>query len=173
MQEQSPAARAALGRKMGLTEAEYSGDLWKLQAIIDSTNLIYVQRIVKTRGYPGKSMVGEPTNLVAWSVLQHSENLGSYLPIIKKAGSEGEIPMHLVATMEDRYLMNEGKPQVYGTQARIHGNQMFIWPIEDPENVNERRREAGFESTIEEYSKELFGQDYVYRPVSMTEINLD
>ncbi len=171
MQEESPEARAELGKKMGLSEAEYSGDLWKMQVVIDSSNMNYIEKIFNTKGYPGKSMVGEPTNTVAWYVLQHSNKISQYLPIIKKAGEQGEIPMNLVAMMEDRYLMHEGKPQVYGTQGRMEDNEKYIWPIDKPESVNERRKQAGFDTTIEEYSKQLFGEDFEYKPLTMDEIN--
>ncbi len=171
MQAKSPEERAALGEKMGLTEAEYSGDLWKMQVVIDSSNMNYIEKIFNTKGYPGKSMVGEPTNTVAWYVLQHSNKIAQYLPIIKEAGAEGEIPMNLVAMMEDRYLMNENKPQVYGTQGRMEDDVKFIWPIENPETVNERRKKAGFNTTIEEYAKQLFGDDFEYKSLTMDDIN--
>lgn len=171
MQQQSPEARAEMGKKMGLSEAEYSGDLWKMQSLLDSTNLDYIENLLNTRGYPGKSMVGEPTNTVAWQVVQHSNKIGTYLPIMKEAGRKGELPMTLVAMMEDRYLMEEGKPQVYGTQGRMDDDKQFIWPIEDAEHVNKRRKEVGFTTTIEEYSKQLFGDDFEYRALDMSEVN--
>lgn len=170
MQEDTPEGRAELGKKMGLSEAEYSGDLWKMQVVIDSSNLNYIEKLLNSVGYPGKSMVGEPTNTVAFYVLQHSNKIDKYLPIIKKAGEKGEIPMTLVAMMEDRYLMNEGKPQIYGTQGRMEDDTRFIWPIENPESVNERRKKAGFETSIEEYSKELFGDDFEYKPLKIEDL---
>lgn len=67
--------------------------------------------------------------------------------------------------------MNEGKPQIYGTQARIEENgEKYIWPIKVPEEVNERRKKAGFKNTIEEYSKEIFGEEFEYRPKSIDQI---
>jgi len=91
--------------------------------------------------------------------------------MIKKAGEDGEIPFRLVAMMEDRYLMNEGKPQVYGTQGRSYNDDRgnFIWPIENPETVNERRVKAGYAQTIEEYAKDLFGDEFEYKVVTMEE----
>ncbi|QAA80314.1 DoxX family membrane protein [Aequorivita sp. H23M31] len=171
MNEDSPEARAKLGKEMGLSEAEYSGDLWKMQVVLDSANMNYIEKIFNSQGYPGKSMVGEPTNTVAWYVLQHSDKIDQYLPLIKKAGEAGEIPMNLVAMMEDRQLMHEGKPQVYGTQGRMDEDKKYIWPIENPESVNERRKKAGFDTTIEEYAKQLFGQDFEYQPLTMDQIN--
>lgn len=164
--------RIELGKKMGLTEAESTGDLWQMQAVVDSANMIYVEKIFKTEGYPGKSMVGEPTNTAAWYVLQHNpDKIPEYLPLIKKAGENEEIPMRLVAMMEDRYLMNENKPQVYGTQGRMQDGDKFIWPIENPETVNDRREKAGFDNTIEEYAKNLFGEDFQYKVLTMEQIN--
>lgn len=172
MQTQSLEERKNIGEKMGLSEAEYSGDLWKLQVVIDSANIAYVERIFKTIGYPGKSMVGEPTNTAAWYVLQHNpDKIAEYLPLIKKAGEQKELPMRLVAMMEDRYLMNENKPQIYGTQGRRQNGEKFIWPIENPEMVNERRRNVGFGNTVEEYAKGLFGEDFEYKALTMEQIN--
>jgi uncharacterized membrane protein YphA (DoxX/SURF4 family) len=171
MQAETAEARATLGKEMGLSEAEYSGDLWKMQVVIDSANLNYVERIFNSVGYPGKSLVGEPTNTAAWYVLQHSNKIGEYIHLVKKAGQEGELPMNLVAMMEDRYLMDQEKPQVYGTQGRMDENgNKYIWPIENPETVNQRRKEAGFQETIEAYAKRLFGEDFEYRPLTMEEV---
>ncbi len=171
MQEETLEGRAKLGKEMGLSEAEYSGDLWKMQTVLDSLNMEYVEKIFDTIGYPGKSLVGEPTNTVAWYVLQHSNKIEKYLPIIKAAGEKGEIPMTLVAMMEDRHLMHQNRLQIYGTQGRVQGDKEFIWPIENPGEVNERRKKAGFDTTIEEYAQQLFGDDYKYGPVTMDQIN--
>ena len=52
----------------------------------------------------------------------------------------------------------QGKKQIYGTQAvnflRPEAGSV-IWPIEDVENVNERRKEVGFTTTIEESAKQI------------------
>lgn len=164
--------RIALGEEIGLSETKATGDLSEVQAELDSTNMVYVEHIFQTSGYPGKSMVGEPTNLVAWQILQQNpDKIGEYIDLIKKAGAEGELPMVQVATMEDQYLMIQNKPQIYGTQGMIKNDgEAYIWPIEDPENVNKRREEAGFDQTIEEYSKSVFGDDFQYRVLTMEEI---
>ena len=174
MQAQDPEERRKLGEEMALTEAEYNGDLWTLQAVIDSSNMVFVEHLFKTRGYPGKSVVGEPTNTAAWYVLQHNpEKIPSYLPLIKEAGKAGELPFRLVAMMEDRYLMNQGAMQRYGTQGRTDASGSFIWPIEDPENVNKRRMAAGFTQTIEAYAKDLFGNDFEYKVRTLEDVKQD
>ncbi|MBT0609058.1 BT_3928 family protein [Aequorivita echinoideorum] len=175
MRTQNPEERAELGKKMKLTEAEYSGDLQQLQAILDNANMKYIEKLFVQSGYPGKSVVGEPTNTVAWEVLQHNpDKIETYLPLIKKAGEAGEIPMTMAATMEDQYLMNQGKPQIYGTQVRVEDSgEKYIWPIENPESVNDRRKKAGFDQTVEAYSKQLFGEEFTYENRTLNDINID
>ena len=160
--------RKALGEKLGLGTEDYSGDLWTRQIAIDTSNLHMIERIFKTKGYPGKTMVGTPTNTAAWYVIQHSNKIGEYLPLIKEAGKADELPFRLVAMMEDRYLMEQGKMQIYGTQGMTYNNTPdMIWPIEDHENVNRRREEAGFKQTIEQYGKDLFGDDFEYEVLTL------
>lgn len=173
MQAESAEELEKMGKEMGLSRDEYTGDHMALQRVIDSTNMIFVENIFNTKGYPGKSMVGESTNMAAWYVLQHNpDKIPTYLPIIKEAGKDGEISMRAVAMMEDRYLMNEGKPQIYGTQGMRYDDERgaFIWPIQDPETVNERRAEVGYEDSIEEYAKILFGEDFVYKVLTIDDV---
>ena len=165
--------RKAMGEEMGLTPEEYTGDLWFRQNAIDKSNLIFVEKILNSKGYPGTSMVGEETNMAAWYVIQHNpEKIPDYLDMMKAAAKNGELPFRAVAMMEDRYLMNSGEFQEYGTQGMTYNNEIgsFIWPIRDPENVNARRTEAGFDESIEDYAKRLFGEDFEYKVLSLDDV---
>lgn len=131
----------------------------------DSTNFHRVKEIIEEYGYPGKTLVGEPTNQAAFYVIQHSKEINNYLPVIRKAAEQKELPFTLYATMLDRSLVNKGKEQVYGTQTKgfeitdsATGKkrwQTIIWPINDARNVNRRRRQAGFDVSVEENAKRL------------------
>ncbi|TVZ53412.1 BT_3928 family protein [Dokdonia sp. Hel_I_53] len=167
----NPEKRALEGKKMGLEAADYTGDLWQKQLALDTSNLKRILRLLDTQGYPGKSLVGVPTNTAAWYVIQHNpEYIEAYLPIIKEAGMNGEIPYKLVAMMEDRYLMNLEKMQLYGTQGVNYGEgPSFIWPIKNSESVNDRRKDAGFSQTIESYATDLFGNDFQYESITLEE----
>ena len=167
--------RITLGKELGLSEAEATGDLSKLQSVMDSTHMVYVENIFSTKGYPGKSMVGEPLNVVAWEVLQRNpDKIGEYSDLINEAGKSGELPKEKVATMEDYYLMLNKLPQKYGTQGMIKSNgAKFVWPIEDAENVNQRRKEVGFDLTVEEYAKQIFGENFEYEVLTMDEVNTE
>lgn len=143
--------------------------VWKIQNTIDSANLIRVKEIIKKYGYPGKSLVDTPANEAAFYVIQHSKSIDHYLPLIKKAAESDELPFRLYAMMLDRSLMYQNKEQIYGTQASgfqvtdpKSGKKqmvMVIWPIKDAADVNKRRKDAGFEQTVEENAKRL-GVDY-------------
>jgi len=107
-----------------------------------------------------------------WFIIQHAphEKIGKYLDIMKKANKRGDLPFTNIAMMEDRYLMGLKQEQIYGTQGttyNVNGKQVgYIWPIKDPENVNQKRKEAGFTQDIEEYSKLL---EIEYKPITLKE----
>jgi hypothetical protein len=144
-------------------------NVWSLITKTDSINLLKVEKIVKKYGYPGKSMVGEPTNTTVFLVIQHSTKISKYYPLIEEAGKNKEVPFTDVAMMLDRKLTEERKPQIYGTQLEgklIIDKQtgkkqqvIYVLPIENAKQVNSRRKKAGFETTVEENARR-FGIEY-------------
>lgn len=172
LQETDEQKRKALAEELGLKPEDYSGDLWKKQRMLDTSNLKIVKRILDTQGYPGKSVVGEPSNLIALEVIEHNPiQIEQYIDLFKKAAAAGEIPKTRVAVLEDKYLMMQDKEQLYGSQAQITAaNGFFIWPIKDVAMVNERRKAAGFERSIEEYVADLMGKDATFKAIKLSEI---
>lgn len=174
--EITPEKKEQLLKDLNIDKEEFKKKSWQLVAEHDSLNIQRIESIIAQYGYPGKTLVGEPTNKAAWYVIQHSTKIGKYLPLIKEAGKKKEIPFTWVAMMEDRYLMQKDKEQIYGTQGKGEitkdqdGKQVFVnfvWPVKDPKNVNKRRKEAGFDSTIEESAKRMFGKDFKYVPYTL------
>ena len=156
----------SLARALGVTRESLPTYLPAQLLRTDSTNQARLRVILKQHGYPGKSLVGEPTNEAAWYVIQHSDDIDRYLPLVKKAASRGELPFYLYAQMLDRQLMRRGREQLYGTQAMGYGvmnaatgrrepQPPFVWPIRDAARVNERRRQAGFKTTVEQNAANL------------------
>lgn len=128
----------------------------------DSLNMIKIDRIIQSYGYPGKSLVGEKASIIAWEVIQHSNNPKKYIDVLKTSAENHEIDYHLYAMTLDRVLMVENKPQMYGSQAKnvtlkkTKNSQLIIWPIENPKEVNKRRKTASFpETNIKKYAKQL------------------
>jgi len=135
----------------------------------DSLNIARLAQIIEQYGYPGKTLVGSPTNEAAFFIIQHSKRIDQYLPIVKKAVKKNELAFPLFAMMLDRSLMYNEKEQVYGTQAKgfemtnpatgLKEWKMLVWPIKDAARVNKRRKKAGFTNTVEENAK-LLGVNY-------------
>ena len=168
----NPAKRDSIAKTLSISANQLSGYFEGFQKHIDTLNLIFIEKVISKYGYPGKSLVGEPTDEAAWNIIQHSPQIATYLPIVKKAADNNELPFRLYALMLDRQLLQQGKEQIYGTQ--IQGQkmkngkfEMFVWPIQDPGTVNERRKKAGFDLTVEENAKRL---NTTYRVVKMEEI---
>jgi hypothetical protein len=156
--------KAEIIASVGYSREVLDKELWKIVNYQDSINLEKIEVIISKFGYPGKSLVGEPANETAWYVIQHSKKIAKYFPLIQQAGKNKEIPQTLVAKMEDRKLMNEGKEQIYGTQGagrsiiNDKGEEeffYFIWPIKNPQKVNQLRKEVGFTDTVEENARKL------------------
>jgi hypothetical protein len=140
-------------------DTNYLENKWQIILHQDSLNLQKVESIIAQYGYPGKTLVGDSTHKAAWYVIQHSHTIEKYLPMIEQAGRDGELDFINVAMMNDRFLMGKHEVQIYGTQGCPYIGGYIIWPLKDAENINTLRKEIGFETTIEEYSK-LLGFDY-------------
>ena len=146
----------SLAAALHVPAAEVPPRLLGLMLQTDSTDMQRVRAIIQRHGYPGKTLVGTPANEAAFYVIQHSNSIPQYLPLIKQAADQGELSFRLYAMMLDRQLMHLGKPQVYGTQGMNYNDQPpFIWPIEDAAHVNERRKKAGFALSVEENAQRL------------------
>ena len=83
----------------------------------DSTNLASISRILDTYGWP--SGLSDAANKAIFLVIDHSDlkTMNKYIGLFRDAVEKGYLSMNDFVTMEDRMLMNAGKPQKYGTQA--------------------------------------------------------
>lgn len=124
---------------------------------IHARNFSRLETIVAEYGWPGRRLVGEQASGAALIVLQHAdvEHQKRYLPLLRAAAADGDIaPFHL-ARLEDGIRQREGRNQIYGTLVVSDSNgQATLYPIEDPENLDERREAAGL-SPIDEQLKEM------------------
>ncbi|MCT2408129.1 hypothetical protein NZD88_11310 [Chryseobacterium antibioticum] len=167
--------REKVMKEKNLTKEDVTDRIWRLMDEQDDENLKKVEKIIAENGYPGKSLVGEPENKTAWLVIQHSPKIDQYMPIIKTAADHKEIPFRLYAMMLDRQLMHDGKEQIYGTQGfSSHDGEKesepIIWPIKDVKNVNKLRKEAGFDQTVEDNAKRLYGKEFVFKNYTLEEV---
>jgi hypothetical protein len=66
-----------------------------------------------------------------------------YFPIMQAAATAGELPIRYVAMLVDRILMRKKLPQLYGSQLTDESGTLAVYPMEDPQHVDERRAAAG------------------------------
>ncbi|MGO1245266.1 MAG: DUF6624 domain-containing protein [Sphingobacteriaceae bacterium] len=143
---------------------KYLGEMSK----IDKENQTAILPILEQYGWLPISKIGELASDAQFYVLQHTVDLDlfrKYLPRIKALAKKGEAKLWHAALMEDRLLVNEGKKQIFGSQVvkrpGKYDGQFFVWPIEDPDKVNELRKEAGLNLTVQENAERL---DALYHP---------
>lgn len=138
-------------------DSEYMDTFWEMMREQDSINEREVLKIIDERGWVGKSLVGEKANATIWLVIQHAplETQEKYLPLLKASVKKGESRGSNLALLEDRIMMRNGKPQVYGSQIKRDENgKGYFYEIKDPEYVNKRRKEVGL-GPIEAYAKRM------------------
>ena len=106
-----------------------------------------------TQGWPGKDVIGEQGSLTICNVLQHSDEevRKKYLPMMRKAVEEKKLAPRLLARAEDRLATDRGELQIYGGQIKYYPDtkSFNVWPIMDPENVDQRRKDIGLEPMAE------------------------
>lgn len=137
----------------------------------DSINLIKIIKILDERGWVGKNLVGGQASQALFLVIQHADlkDQQKYLPMMREAVKKGNANPGSLALLEDRVALREGRKQIYGSQLAFNPetNKPFLFPLEDPDHVDEKRAGAGLEPladylkkmniiwNVETYKKEL------------------
>lgn len=121
---------------------------------IDRQNLTTVISLIEKCGMPTLEEVDDVQMSAIWVVFQHGDNDSrkKYLPLLEESAKNGDLKPTQIAMMKDRTMMMDGEPQVYGTQVSKNGEEWVLYELSNPETVNKRREEMGFEP-IQEYLK--------------------
>lgn len=142
--------------------------------LTDSTNMARLEEIIAEHGWPGMSLVGNQAAMAAFLILQHADLTlqEKYLPMVQAAADKGDVERIHLAMLQDRVLMRQGKPQVYGTQLWNDPStgELGLYPVEDSTNVDQRRAEIGLPS-INEYLRSMgINPDSLGKPRNNLEI---
>ena len=123
---------------------------------IDHENLEIIINFLEKCGMPTLKEVNDVQMAGIWAVLQHApaKYQSKYIPLLEKSAEKGDLKWSVIALMKDRALMNEGKPQIYGSQV----SNGELYDLFEPEYVNQRRQAIGMEP-IEKYLKR-FGIEF-------------
>ncbi|WP_138989949.1 DUF6624 domain-containing protein [Larkinella sp. C7] len=143
------AAYDAIERQYGWGAKESQDARQKIKDM-DKEHLTEVEKIIaQVGGYPGKSVVGQPLDQVAFLIIQHSVDRAvheKYLPMVTEAAQKNELDKAGVAFLTDQVKVQKKEKQVYGTQIHINNQgQKDVYPIEDEANVDQRRKQMDLE----------------------------
>lgn len=130
--------------------------LFEVMNEIDSINLLKIKKILNEYGWLGADVIGVQGNNTLFLVIQHSDlkTQLKYLPMMREAVKKGNANGKDFVFLKDRIAMEQGNRQIYGSQIKFDNNEFYVYPIIDPEKVNERRAEVGLEP-IEDYVKHV------------------
>jgi hypothetical protein len=133
----------------------------ELMARMDSLDRSHADRlkaIVDEHGWPHPSQVGPDAVNAAFLIVQHATHDPAFqersLDSLRAAFEDGAATGQQVALLTDRVRVQQGKPQLYGTQALIQDSTIVFRPIADSTNVDVRRKELGM-MPLDEYAQML------------------
>jgi uncharacterized protein DUF6624 len=138
--------------------------LLKRMKKIDAANTSRVKTLIKRYGWPGPELVGQDGTDAVFLLVQHADPVfqNEILPLVKNAYRSRIISGQSYAMFMDRVLVQDGKPQIYGTAAKgfdqWKGTEPVFEPIEDEANVDKRRAEVGLMplSEYREFLKQMY-----------------
>jgi hypothetical protein len=140
-------------QQLGELEKKYSWDSkemqahWKIIREKDSVNLIKIKAILDKHGWLGADVVGQQGASTLFLVIQHADHgtQVKYLPMMRDAVKQGKAHPANLALLEDRVALGQGKRQIYGSQIGQDNDThtYFVFPLEDPDNVDKRRADVG------------------------------
>jgi len=142
--------RQAMDQAARLAVANGSEEAFARLLAIDDENARWLGRVIRTIGWPRRSVTGEDGSHAAWLLAQHADRRPwlqrRCLALLRRAVRAGEASPADLAHLTDRVLLARGKPQIYGTQLVARDGRYVPRRLRDPENVDERRSAAGLES---------------------------
>lgn len=123
---------------------------------IFKVNTEVVKTYFKDYSFPTVDENGPRTSTLFWVIVQHADHdvefQAKVLETMTKELKKGNVIKNNYAYLYDRVHKNQGKPQRYGTQINWETGAPMPFPLEQPEKINELRKEMELES-IEDYLK--------------------
>ncbi len=135
-------------KKYGINSREME-QLWETIDRTDAENLKKVTKILDENGWLGADKIGYKATRTLFLVIQHARPKiqEKYLPIMREAVKNGKANASSLALLEDRVALSQGRKQIYGSQLFTDNTgKTTLQPIEDPDNVDKRRRSVGLGS---------------------------
>lgn len=119
----------------------------KMKEEIGGGNFSKMEQLIAKNGWPTYATVGKLAADGPLLVINHhpkEEIRIKYLSKIREACLQQQGSCMEYAKIQDRILVNTGKPQLYGMQFRYNESRTLIpFPVKDPEYVDQRRKAIG------------------------------
>lgn len=158
MRERDISTRADLVERGELGDKEYHPEM----RLVHEANNKRIKQIIEEFGWPLESEVGEDGSEAAWLIVQHAvlepDLQEECINLLKEAVKRGEAKGWQLAYLQDRVLIRQGKPQIYGTQHEVKDGAMYPLPTVNPEEVNIRR--AALDIWSQEEHTDYIQKDY-------------
>jgi hypothetical protein len=119
---------------------------------VDKRNMSAVRQIIAKYGVPSLHLVGSAGMNALFFIVQHSDDYAFQAKMLKvfQSRQDSGIPLDEIAILEDRVLVHQGKPQIYGSQFTMEDGKLIQDQVEDLDHVDERRKTM-FLAPIEVY----------------------
>lgn len=121
--------------------------LWADITAKDAVNKQKIEAILQRHGWLGPKQVGPEASSAFFLVIQHAglDMQRKHLPPLREAVLAGRAHPSMLAMLEDRVALREGRPQVYGSQIgyREETDSHYVLPLADPDGVDARRSSVG------------------------------
>ncbi|MGB0906519.1 MAG: DUF6624 domain-containing protein [Maricaulaceae bacterium] len=125
-------------------------------ALVDEKSTVFMKNLLEQYDWIDRRRFGDKISSGAWILVQHADNhvelqslaLSRMEPYLKKWRG---IDKGNYAYLWDRVAVNSDRKQRYGTQPTWECNEenmLTLQPLEDPENVNKRRKKMDL-NTVE------------------------
>ena len=111
--------------------------------------------MIEQYGFPTWELVGQYGQMNAWGIAQHSpEYLPHFLKQYRKAVEENNATRRELAYLEDRYLIENDRLQIYGTQFlyNVKDSTAYLYATVDMEHLDDRRISVDL-NPMDEYLK--------------------
>lgn len=113
---------------------------------VDRENQQWLENLLDACGWPERSKVGARAVYAAWVLALHADRHPDFQKSaaedMREAVEKGEASASAYARLVDRRRRLQDEPQRFGMQYDV-GEQIVFWPIEAPEELEDRRQAIG------------------------------
>lgn len=110
-------------------------------------NAAQLRRLIEEMGWPNEEVAGVDGAEAAWLIAQHAIGEPDFMrrarELVEEQAAVGKVPRWQFAYLDDRVRVSEGKPQRFGTQIELTPDGPVVCEVEDPEGLEQRRRDLG------------------------------